>query len=110
MARRRDSVKTYPKTFADAENLLDGKSRKVIDHNTVLDRIDADLIGISLHGHAIVSFRRDGRIYARHAGYVTPTTRSRLNACGIRAYIKAGTLRIGDSYVESSFSRVDRYK
>lgn len=82
----------------------------MIDHNTYLRKDGTDKAIVSLHGHDIVEFNRDGTIYARHAGYVTPTTRSRLNACGIGAYIKAGTLRIGDSYIESSFSRVDRYK
>lgn len=90
MARRRQN---YPQNFAEAASRIARGSKLKVDHNTYL--VDAQgSIELTLHGHPIVRFFPDGRIQARHAGYPTRTTVSRLVGAGLHANIKQGVLYV----------------
>ena len=81
MALARNNGHKYPNSYDSAMGILNGKSRKVIDNNTVLRHVDNSAI-VSLHNNDIVCFMKDGTREIRTRGYATRTTYSRIRACG----------------------------
>lgn len=107
MARRRDEVATYPRSWKDADNLIGTKDNmKKIDHNTRLERWPNSSVVLTLHHHPIVHFAPTGEISAAHAGFISATTVSRIAACGLGTYRKLGAVYCEGVILGSSFNFV----
>jgi hypothetical protein len=68
--------------FSEAESFLSGgrnKSSRPIANNTRVERIDADTIGIRLHGTYVIKLHRDGSYELSTGGWYTMTTKARMN-------------------------------
>lgn len=67
-------------TFAEAEKSLGKRESKRIPpgHNTRLERIDADTIGVRLHSTYVVKIHRDGTYTLDSGGWRTVTTKARM--------------------------------
>lgn len=72
------NLKANLRNFESAEKFLNGKSAKVLGHNTTVV-YSGNWIGVWLHSTEIVRYWKDGRIWATNGGYGTVTTRDRLN-------------------------------
>lgn len=66
-----------PTTLIRALTVLGDKDSVKIGHNTKLEKSGANVVA-TLHGHTIVEYTEDAT-FANWAGYVTNTTRDRLN-------------------------------
>ncbi len=62
-------------TFQEAEKFV---GRKIAE-NTVVERIDADTIGIRFWATIIVKIHRNGQYTLNSGGYRTVTTKNRIN-------------------------------
>ena len=71
-----------PRTYAQAEQMLKGRSRRKVLNNT--DLMQSARAGGSIvvlyHGNLIAQFFADGRMVLTNSGYGTVSTRERLNA------------------------------
>ena len=67
------------KSFSDAEKLLADRTSMKLGHNTYLDRLTHDSIGVLLHQTYVVVFNRDGSIKLNSGGWQTVTTKDRMN-------------------------------
>ena len=78
-----------PSILPQAEQALAGKTSRRIGNNTNLVKEDTNIIA-TLHGNPIVRYTEDV-VFASWAGYVTNTTRDRLNQLTSRKFsIKNG--------------------
>lgn len=71
-----------PRTYAQAEQMLKGRSRRKVLNNTDLMKsaIDGGCIVALYHGNVIAQFFEDGSRSLTNCGYGSSTTRERLNA------------------------------
>jgi len=74
-----------PTTYAEAAAILDaGRTRasrdyRKIAHNTTLERLDSERIGVRLHATVVVTFYRSGAVVLDSGGWQTVTTKERIN-------------------------------
>lgn len=66
--------------FGAADTLLGKRSSRKIGHNTRLERLGEDRIGVRYHATVIVTFTRDGWTIVNTHGWRTVTTMARVNA------------------------------
>ena len=71
-----------PRTYADAEQMLKGRSRRKVLNNTDLmqSAIDGGCIVVLYHDNVIAEFFEDGSRVLSNCGYGTVSTRERLNS------------------------------
>lgn len=71
-----------PRTYAQAEQMLKGRSRRKVLNNTDLmqSAIDGGCIVVLYHENVIAQFFEDGSTVLTNCGYGTVSTRERLNA------------------------------
>ena len=71
-----------PRTYAQAEKMLKGRSRRKVLNNTDLMQSarDGGSIVVLYHGNVIAQFFEDGCMVLTNCGYGTTSTRERLNA------------------------------
>lgn len=71
-----------PRTYAQAEKMLKGRSRRKVLNNTDLmqSAIDGGCIVVLYHENVIAKFFEDGSTVLSNCGYGTVSTRERLNA------------------------------
>lgn len=74
-----------PTNYTEAAELLGSKDSRKIAHNTYLERLDADTIGVRLHSTYVVRFNADGTTRLDSGGWLTVTTKERMNR-----YLPAG--------------------
>lgn len=74
-------MNTRIRDFRDAESFLDRRDRKKLKNNTYIERY-ANSIVIFLYRTGIISFRPDGNAVLNTDGWLTATTRNRLNEFG----------------------------
>lgn len=67
-------------TFAAADTLLGKRSERKIGHNTRLERLGEDRIGVRYHATVIYTMTRDGWAIVNDGGWNTVTTWQRVNA------------------------------
>lgn len=67
--------------FSGADNYLGGKDRRPIPSVRATDvhRIDADTIALRYQATDVVTYHADGRIVLNSGGWLTPTTKQRIN-------------------------------
>ena len=70
------------RNWSGAQTLLGKRDHKTIGHNTILWRNPIGDFYVTLHGHLIAHFNKDGSILYSNAGWPTVTTRNRLNQIG----------------------------
>lgn len=66
-------------TFQEAARLLGNRISKKVAYNTVLQRIDANTIGVKLHKTYVVHIHANGTYTLASGGYRTATTKKRIN-------------------------------
>lgn len=77
--------------YATATETLATRDRKKVTHNTYLERRAPDVIALRLHATDVVTFYADGRIVLDSGGWLTVTTKDRMNyADGIRVSSQRG--------------------
>lgn len=71
-----------PRTYAQAEQMLKGRSRRKVLNNTDLmqSAIDGGCIVVLYHDNVIAQFFEDGSSVLSNCGYGTVSTRERLNS------------------------------
>lgn len=71
-----------PRTYADAERMLKGRSRRKVLNNTDLMQSarDGGSIVVLYHGSVIAQFFENGSMVLTNCGYGTTSTRERLNS------------------------------
>jgi hypothetical protein len=69
-------------TQADSTLAAARGGRKKLENNTYLERIDAETIGVRLHETFVVRINRDGTYSLHTGGWMTVTTKDRINAYG----------------------------
>ncbi len=74
-----------PTTYTEAAELLGSRDSLKIGHNTYLERMLSDDIGIRLHATTIVAFLAEGGVILNSGGWQTVTTKERMNR-----YLPAG--------------------
>ena len=78
-----------PTTYAEADSILGRKDSRKIAHNTYLERLDAETIGVRLHRTYVVRFNVNGTLSLDSGGWQTVTTKERMNRylpAGFRLY------------------------
>ena len=70
--------KAQIQSYADASSFLGGKISRRIAHNTTVRNIDGT-IALIYHSTAVVEFHADGRILLNSGGWLTVTTKQRIN-------------------------------
>jgi hypothetical protein len=83
-----------PKNYTEAADILGSKDSRKIAHNTKLERLDAERIGVRLHRTVVVEFRADGTTRLDSGGWRTVTTKERLNRYMPPGYRIAATRRV----------------
>lgn len=84
-------------TFQQCETRLGSKDRVKLKNNTVLVRLDADRFGVTLHSTVVVEVRRDGSYKLDSGGWLTVTTKARMNEFSpARVYQKKHAWFVGD--------------
>lgn len=81
---------TYPTSYTEADSILTGrcKDRRKVDNNTYAERRTDGSIAIRLHATDVVTFRQDGSTVLESGGWLTVTTKDRINnALGNRAAV-----------------------
>ena len=69
-----------PRTYAQAENMLNNRERRTLINNTVIERGGGNRINVLYHGNLIAAFDPDGSRMLTNCGYGTVSTRERLNS------------------------------
>jgi len=98
---RSDSDCDLPRTYTEARDAFEradkrrGRARGKVAHNTYLERFlrpgDLEAVyAVRLHRTRIVQFHPDGSIVLDTGGWQTPTTRDRMNRCGLNVYMSSG--------------------
>lgn len=70
---------SYIKSYSTADKALGKNKTKVIGNNTELVEDPSGSISVELHGHRVLTFRRNNDIVLDSAGWKTSTTKDRLN-------------------------------
>jgi hypothetical protein len=84
-------------TCHEAAAVLGNRDSRKIGNNTYLERIDANTVGIRLHGTIVVSIHNNGRYTLNGGGYRTRTTKDRINEYApVKVYQKAFAWFVGD--------------
>lgn len=86
-------------TYAQAAERLGTRDRRKIDNNTYLERRDAETIAVRLHETDVVTFHANGTAVLNTGGWMTVTTKDRLNnhaPCSRISSVK-GRWFVGDS-------------
>ncbi len=65
--------------FADALTFLDGATSRTLGHNTTVHQVGPTTIAVRYHATNIVEFHQDGPIFLTTGGWMTSTTKQRLN-------------------------------
>lgn len=66
-------------TFDKLEERLGSRDSRKVGNNTYLQRRDADTLAVRLHATDVVTYRRDGSVTLNSGGWLTVTTKDRLN-------------------------------
>ena len=66
-------------TFEQCEKMTKKNGQKKIGCNTLLWRVSEDTFAVRYHWTEIVKIHRDGRWTVNNGGYITPTTKKRIN-------------------------------
>ena len=66
-------------TFSQCESLIGKRDSKKLENNTYLERINPDCYGVRLHSTYVVRVYRDGRYVIDSGGWLTVTTKDRIN-------------------------------
>ena len=69
---------SHLKNWKTANKALGDSDSKVIGNNTKLKRLGNDIV-VTLHGHRVVRYKKNGAVKISSAGYKTSTTKDRLN-------------------------------
>lgn len=91
-----DQHRDLPKSYAEARELYRvasvrrGGAKGLIAHNTYLERRDGGGYAVRLHDTYVVTFYSDGSVELDSGGWQTPTTRDRMNRCGLRVSMSGG--------------------
>ena len=72
-------LKATPKNYAEALEVLNGKSSMRLGNNTYLENHENGVIAVRLHNTNIVVFYAHGRVELYSGGYQTVTTKERMN-------------------------------
>jgi hypothetical protein len=67
-------------SFAAADAFLGSKDWRTIGHNTAIRRVSPDRIAARYHYTDVVTYHQDGRITFSTGGWMSVTTKVRLNA------------------------------
>jgi hypothetical protein len=67
------------RSYQDAVNKLNGRTRRKLENNTYLEVRDANTIAVKLHATDVVTYRSDGSVTLNSGGWRTVTTKDRLN-------------------------------
>lgn len=67
-------------TYSQAAERLGTRDRRKIGNNTYLERRDAETIAVKLHATDVVTFHANGTATLDSGGYLTVTTKDRLNS------------------------------
>lgn len=109
-AYSRETELDFPKSYAEArERYLAWANRKgrrssacKLDGNTTLEDVflpgqhlgQDRAFAVRLHNTRVVTFYPDGRIMLDSGGWQTPTTRDRMNRCGVRVSMAGGVASV----------------
>jgi uncharacterized protein (DUF2345 family) len=75
-----EKLKSTPRNYAEALEVLAGRESVRLGNNTYLVRLNGDQqIAVRLHSTYIVRFYQTGRITLHTGGYYTVTTKDRIN-------------------------------
>lgn len=66
-------------TFEQALEKLNGRDSRKVGNNTYLERLDADRVGVRLHGTYVVEISEGGTYRLNSGGWRTVTTKDRIN-------------------------------
>ena len=74
-------LKSHPKTYAEAVEVLNGRISMKLGNNTYLEVPPGqhDFVAVRLHSTYIVKFWADGQVTLHTGGWQTVTTKDRLN-------------------------------
>lgn len=114
---RRDSDVDLPRTYMEARDAFEradkrrGSARGKLCHNTRIERITTPEgvwkgsvgFGIVLHDTRIVTFNPDDSITLDTGGWQTPTTRDRMNRCGLSVYMSSGVAIVRHAGLEHAY-------
>jgi len=81
-----------PTNYTEAADVLGSRDARKIAHNTCLERLDAETIGVRLHSTYVVRFHAVGTVTLDSGGWQTVTTKERMNrylGAGFGLYQKA---------------------
>lgn len=70
---------SIPTTYAEAREVLAGRSSRVIAHNTRLLDLGRDGVALRLHSTSVVTFVPGGSLVLDSGGWRTVTTKDRIN-------------------------------
>lgn len=68
--------------YQTANAQLRGRDRRKIANNTFLVRRSSNAIALRLHATDVLTFHEDGRVVYDSGGWLTVTTKARMNAYG----------------------------
>lgn len=99
-------------SHGEALQFLGLRDLRKIGHNTYVhpSRREAGAVGITYHSTEIITIHVDNTYTLRTNGWLTPTTKLRLNKCSpARVWAHRGEWFIGDGHEYAEGMRVDRY-
>jgi len=74
----------YPTSYAEALAISKTRKRKLANNTYLfIDNITDEWIGIRLHKTVVVKFFKDESVQINAGGWMTPTTKDRINCAGI---------------------------
>ncbi len=81
-------------TYEQLDARLTGRNQRSrkLANNTYAERRDADTIAIRLHATDVVTYHKDGRVVFNDGGWLTVTTKERMNQCG-PDWLSVGSIR-----------------
>jgi hypothetical protein len=86
------------------------KGRKKLENNTYLERHDEDTVAVVLHSTAVVKIRSDGTFVLNSGGWLTVTTKDRINNYSpVRVSSVRGTWKLYDGQDYYDGMRVDSF-
>ena len=97
-------LKATPKNYAEALEVLNGKSSMRLGNNTYLENHENGVIAVRLHNTNIVVFYAHGRAELYSGGYQTVTTKERMNQ-----FIAGRVIQSNWTWRYEGFHGMDRY-
>jgi hypothetical protein len=79
-------TKTQVTAYDEAAETLGKRQSRKVGNNTYLRRRDEHTIAVKLHATDVVVFNSDGTVTLHDGGYLTPTTKDRINTYLPRPY------------------------